>query len=117
MEQQLQEHKTARRKYAAEFKRAAVDLLVNEGYSLRVAARRLGVPENSLFNWKRQLAKTEARQTEGTLESVMAENRLLRDRNRRLEMECDILKKAATYFATVNQPDLLSSHNTRTSTR
>ena len=117
MKQQTQEGQRARRKYTLEFKQSAVDLLVKEGYSLAEAARRLGVAENNLFNWKRQLAKAQACQTQGTLESVLAENRQLKERTRRLELECEILKKAATYFATASQPDLALSLSTRSSTR
>jgi transposase len=117
MEQQSQRTRRPRRKYTQEFKQAAVDLVIKQGYSLAEAARRLDVAENNIVNWKHQLARSQARETAGTLESILVENRDLKDRNRRLEMECEILKKAATYFATANQPDLLSSPRTRPTTR
>ena len=117
MEQPTESQKQFRRSYTLEFKQSAVALLEKEGYSLREAARRLGVPENNLFNWRRQLARKQAMATEGTLESVLEENRQLKERTRRLELECEILKKAATYFATASQPDLALSVSTSRSTR
>jgi transposase len=117
VEQQVQTPKRARRKYTAEFKQSAVDLVLNEGYSLAEASRRLGVAENNIFNWKQQLAKARALKTQGSAEAIMAENRRLKERTRRLELECEILKKAATYFATQSAPDLALSPNTSRSMR
>ena len=42
MEQQMQAPKRARRKYTAEFKQSAVDLVEKQGYSLAEASRRVG---------------------------------------------------------------------------
>jgi transposase len=113
-----QQHKTrSRRSYSPEFKQSAVDLVVKEGYSSSEAARRLGIAENNIHNWKQQLARRKALATEGSLESVLAENKALKERTRRLELECEILKKAATYFATASQPDLALSVSTSRSTK
>ena len=109
MEQQVQSPKRARRKYTGEFKQSAVNLVLNEGYSLAEASRCLGVPENNIFNCKQQLARTQALQTQGSAEAILAENRQLKQRNRRLELECEIFKKAATCFATRSAPDLALS--------
>lgn len=117
MVQQVKAAKQKRRSYSPEFKQSAVDLVVKEGYSLSEAARRLGVAENNIFNWKRQLARRRALATEGSLESVLAENKQLKERARRLELECEILKKAATYFATASQPDLALSVSMNRSTK
>ena len=117
VEQQMQAPKRARRKYTAEFKQSAVDLVEKQGYSLAEAARSLGVPQNNIFNWKRRLARAKALKTEDSMEAVLEQNRQLQQRTRRLELECEILKKAATYFATQSAPDLALSVNTNRSTR
>jgi transposase len=106
-----------RRSYSLEFKQSAVDLVLKQGYSCREAARRLGIAENNILNWKQQLARRQALATEGSLEAVLAENKQLKERARRLELECEILKKAATYFAAASQPDLALSVSTNRNTR
>jgi transposase len=47
---------TKRRVFSAEFKRDAVNLIVNQGYSFHAAAAAVGVGERSLRLWHRQLA-------------------------------------------------------------
>jgi transposase len=116
-QQTVQQGTRTRRSYTLEFKQAAVDLLVKGGYSIRRAARQLGIAENNLVNWKKQLARQQALATEGSLEAVLAENRQLKERARRLELECEVLKKAATYFAAASQPDLALSVSTNRSTK
>jgi len=44
-----------RRSYTREFKVEAVRLVTEEGYSLREAAENLGVSENALRTWRKQL--------------------------------------------------------------
>ena len=89
--------KRKRRNYTDEFKAEAVKLVTEQGYSLAVAARNLGVSANSLRNWKQQAEAT------GEDESMTEEERMelakLRAENRRLRMERDILKKATAFFA------------------
>ncbi len=82
----------ARKTYTQEFKENAVRLLTHEGYSLAKAAKQLGVTATSLSAWRRQLDK----QDQVDLET---ENQRLRRQVRELEMEREILKKAATWFA------------------
>jgi len=47
--------KRKRRSYTDEFKREAVRLVTEQGYSLAEAARNLGVHANLLSTWKRKL--------------------------------------------------------------
>lgn len=82
----------ARKTYTQEFKENAVRLVTHEGYSLTKAAKHLGVTATTLSAWKRQLVD----QDQVDLE---AENQRLRRQVRELEMEREILKKAATWFA------------------
>ena len=44
-----------RRRHTLEFKQAAVRMVTEEGLSQAEVSRRLGIPENSLRNWKRSL--------------------------------------------------------------
>jgi transposase len=82
----------ARKTYTDQFKRDAVKLMSEPGYSLAKASSALGVSQGALSAWRKTLAPV----AQG---DVDAENRLLRKRVRELEMERDILKKATAFFA------------------
>lgn len=90
-----------RRTYTLEFKREAVRLVSSEGYSVSEAARSLGIHPNLLRTWKDKLA----RENGGPMLSPAEQEELkrLREENRRLRTERDILKKAAAYFAKESQ--------------
>lgn len=82
----------ARKIYTDQFKRDAVKLMAEPGYSLAKASKALGVSQGALAMWRKTLEP--AAQAD-----VDAENRRLRKRVRELEMERDILKKATAFFA------------------
>ena len=90
-----------RRGYTKEFKAAAVSLVVEQGYGSAEVGRRLGVSENNINRWVRQYRdKKQSASTDGlTREQLDAELKRLRKENKRLEMEREILKKAAAFFA------------------
>lgn len=90
-----------RKTYTAEFKIAAVKLITEQNYSLREAARSLGVSEKQLRKWKRSLEDQgeQAFPGKGNLPPAQEEIRRLQEENRRLRMERDILKKATAFFA------------------
>ena len=73
----------------------------NQGYSCAEVGRRLGVSENNVNRWVRQYRdKHEKASTGGlTREQLETELKRLRKENKRLEMEREILKKAAAFFA------------------
>jgi transposase len=77
------------RKYDEEFKREAVKKIL-DGQSVASLSRELGVAESLLHKWKQQVVA----------ESSDAEQELiaLRRKLREVEMERDILKKAALIF-------------------
>jgi len=77
------------RKYDEEFKREAVKK-IHDGQSVASVARELGVAESLLHNWKRQALETSS----DADKEVLA----LRKKLREVEMERDILKKAALIF-------------------
>lgn len=86
-----------RRKFSREFKLAAVKKVVEQGLPAAEVARDMGIRDSLLHNWKRKF------ETEGTLtvptNSVEEELQRLREENRRLKIERDILKKATVFFA------------------
>jgi transposase len=77
------------RKYDNEFKQQAVKK-VFDGQSVASVARELGISEALLHNWKKQKFIISS--------DVERENIELKKRLRELEMERDILKKAAIIF-------------------
>lgn len=87
----------AKRMYSPEFKEEAVKLVTEQGYTLAEAARNLGIRSNMLGRWKRELA--EQKNINGLGHNDKAELTRLREENRRLRMEREILKKAAAFFA------------------
>lgn len=82
--------------YPEEFRRQAVDLLSSEKLSIADAARRLGVDAKTLRKWVQKYRPATAATPSP---SVERELRRLREENRQLKMERDILKKAAIYLA------------------
>lgn len=52
--------------YTKEFKEEAVKLMQNSGKSAAQVARDLGISDNSLYNWQRQLAEKGADAFPGT---------------------------------------------------
>jgi transposase len=92
--------KKKRKKYTQEFKEEAVKLITDHGYQITEAARNLGVNENMLGRWKREVeggGEESAGLQGGTV--IQAELNRLRKENKRLKMEREILKKAAVFFA------------------
>ena len=90
-----------RRRYTGEFKREAVELITNQGYSIAEAARNLGIPRGMLRRWRNEQLEKQQSAFAGTgHQSFEAEElRRLREENRRLRLEREILKKAAAFFA------------------
>ena len=87
-------------KETAEFRSEAVRLVEESGQSLRQVARDLGLSVESLRRWV-QRAKTDAGAgSAGALTTdERAELRRLRREVRTLQLEREILKKAAAFFA------------------
>ncbi len=88
----------AKRKHSVEFKVSAVKLVSEQGYTPSEAAKSLGVDVTTLRTWLKKYAP--APENMPNTESAMrAELRRLREENRRLTMEREILKKATAFFA------------------
>jgi transposase len=91
----------ARKTYTREFKVQAVRMMTEQGLSVSEVARRLGVGQNCLRNWRaaaRELGE-QAFPGHGNLTPEQDELRSLRAEVARLRAERDLLKKAAAYFA------------------
>ena len=94
----MQSHK--RRQYTEEFKREAVALVVEQGYSCAEAGRSLGVNGALIGRWKRQLEDDTSAAFPGKGKRTAEQQRIheLETENRRLRMEKEILKKATAFF-------------------
>ena len=90
-----------RKTYTAEFKLAAVKMILEQKLSVAEVARRLGVGENLLHTWKKAVLAdgTKAFPGSGHLTPQEEEIRKLKAEVKRLEAERDILKKATAFFA------------------
>ena len=88
-----------RRYYSEEFKRDAVRLVLEEGYSCAEAGRSLEVGANLIRRWKRQFETGKSEfQGPGKLTPDQQKIKDLEAEVRRLKMEKDILKKATAFF-------------------
>ena len=86
-----------RRAFSAEFKKDAVALISEQGYSIAKAAQAVGTSENNLRRWKKELEQ----ESSGERLSIdeRAELAKLRREVKELRMEKEILKKASAFFA------------------
>ena len=91
-----------RGQYPPEFKLQAVKMMTDEGLSVAEVARRLGISESRLHEWKKAVRERgeQAFPGAGHPTPLEEENRRLRAEVKRLEVERDILKKATAFFAT-----------------
>lgn len=96
-----------RRTYSREFKHQAVRESLDSLDPVGVTAAKLGVSTELLYKWRRTLTKrTEAdpapvnnRGPDKGAEALKRENRKLKKRLQRAELENEILKKANEHFA------------------
>jgi transposase len=79
-----------KRKYDEQFRQNALKMIEN-GQSVRSVALALGIGENLLHKWKKARPSDTSR--------LEQENAELRARNKQLEMEREILKKALSIFS------------------
>ena len=88
-------------RYPPEFRRRAVELARRREKPIAQLAADLGVSDASLHAWLKQADIDEGR-AEGLTTDERAELVRLRRANRVLEMENEILKRAAAFFAREN---------------
>ena len=85
-----------KRIYRPEFKVQAISLVRDAKRPLVEVARELGINASTLYNWLSSSAKCGSRKVD---QAASAEIKRLKKALAQAEMERDILKKAAAYFA------------------
>ena len=93
--------KRQRRTHNAEFKREAIALVEEHGYSAAAAGRSLGIDGKMIGRWRRELAASPDEAFPGQGNRTPEQQRIhdLETENRQLRMEREILKKATAFFA------------------
>lgn len=91
--------------YTSEFKREAVKLAQSSDRPTSQIAAELGIKANTLYNWVSTAMKdkitpaTTEPKSKHSYQDLERENKRLTKELKRAEMEREILKKAAAYFA------------------
>ena len=93
----MSKNKRTYRQYPPAFKQEAVNLVLEQNYTVPEAAKSLGITTTLLYKWKAKI-ETE-RSGEGRSKDEREELLKLRKENRTLRMEKEILKKASAFFA------------------
>lgn len=88
------------KRYTREFQLRAARLVVEQGYTQREAAERLGTTSWSIRNWIEKYRATGELGGPDSPQPAAEDLQQLRAENERLKLENEILKKAAAYFAT-----------------
>lgn len=88
-----------RRKFSAEFKRGAVEQARQPGVSCAQVARELGIRDNLLTRWKRELEGSGKGAFVGSGTARDEEMSRLKRELARVTKERDFLRAAATFFA------------------
>ena len=91
---------TTRKKYSKEYKLDAISLVLDQGYTVTEAAKSLEVNRSVLQRWIKEFESDDGQAFRGSgkLTPEQAEIRRLKEENRRLKMEKEILKKATVFF-------------------
>jgi transposase len=92
---------TTRQKHSKEFKLDAISLVLEQGYTRAEAARSLEINPNLIGRWIREHQNDDGQafRGNGKLTPEQLEIRQLKEENKRLKMEKEILKKATVFFA------------------
>jgi transposase len=90
-----------RKTYSREYKIGAIQMVEQKGMTMREASEALGINEGMLWRWRKEHkdGKIESFPGNGRMSEKDAEIARLRQENRRLLAEQEILKKATMLFA------------------
>lgn len=91
--------KTRKTRYDLNFKRSAVELWQSSGKSAAAVAAELGISDQTLKVWKRQLCLPPPPSTAQTMQELQAENRRLRRDLHFAQRQREILKKTLGILA------------------
>lgn len=89
------------KRYPEEFKAEVVKQVIENGYSVREVAVRLGISTDSIYNWVKRCDLQQPKTIESSDLSAKLEK--LKKELQRVTEERDMLKKVAAYFARQNQ--------------
>src|SRR5215213_336531 len=93
------ESRRPRRRFTDEFKQQAVRLVLDEGKSVTAVARELDLVPSALGQWVKQAQADRTKGRTGLTSAEREELARLRKENRILQLEREILKNAAAFFA------------------
>ena len=100
----MRKKRESRRRFSEEFKRSAVRLVTEEGYSKVAASKAVGVDNKCIREWcKKYAGEHVPPAADASQDELRAEIKRLEKQLRDTEMERDILKKATAYFAKESQ--------------
>ncbi len=85
-------------RYTKEFREEACRLVLNQGLSIRQAAKNLGISDGILGRWMREIKSPENIVKKALIASDDKRIRELEAEVKRLRLEKEILKKAMAYF-------------------
>lgn len=92
--------KKPRRMFTDEQKSEAVAIVKQSGKPISQVAREMGLTESALRNWVKKAEQAKQPVSQGDLTSAERDELIrLRRELKRVKMERDFLKKAATFFA------------------
>lgn len=91
---------STRRSFTDEYKRDAVALVTDGGYSVADVAKKLDISDTTVRKWvKKHQPETASVAEKPLTESERIELQRLRKENAKLEMQLDFAKKVSTWFA------------------
>ena len=97
----MTDQKRRRRRYTAEFKREAVELVTDQGYTIIEATKNLSIPRGMLGRWRKEQLQKQQNAFPGTghqspevaeLNRLREENRRLKQMYANLSLEHEVLK-------------------------
>lgn len=96
---------TERKKYTAEFKERAVDLVLDSGRPVTQVSVDIGVNEGTLGNWVRKYRHEHPEQfaAEKPESVAYAEHQRVLKENAKLKQEVEFLSKVSAFFASKQQ--------------
>jgi len=91
--------RSRRRVYTKEIKRKAVEMANQPGITVAEVAEQLDVSPQQLSQWRSKFGREDDSAEAQKKLDALEENRRLKEQLRQAKQEIEILKKAASYFA------------------